>query len=520
MDLFGPNTRLDVAGNYNIKTGKLDEDRTEYERETAKAVIKENQLVVPLFRDDGSVGLETILEPEVEDSIFNQKGILSDLKNGIIIPYDFVEVPKEDFVAPFGGSFEQKKRYEQAYTKFLARPDFFYVKLKGNNAHLIPVDVKSSDQITDARQISQFNSAMLYFHSNYMKNIVKYFKEVRNLNVVLENGFYLIRNSQRDSGDLEDYIKNNLRDHISIKLRKGEHAGIGFKEGIVNLTINKDEFASDMDYDFSTISESEMIAHFSFIKNRITPFTLYPVSKKSFNGFNGGNKPIFRLNYIAGHKIRTYNPKIDEYQNQITWIHAMQNEELMKKAHIIGKIADDRRLTTLKAELESKKKELNKMLKKREEKSHKFHSESRTALRNNRRFSRRVANMNREINKIENSIEKIKKIIKKERDDDYRKDVKRGMKEWNEQANKKRISLVAKLERYRKELAKKRNKWKIEDEELNEFMYQFQLNCLMEGMFDIAEKPMFHSPAELYMQFGTRKVMRVLMYNSFELEVE
>lgn len=350
VDIFGPNTRLDPRSRRNTP-----------ERDIISAILPRNEVLFPLFSQiDNRVSLETHLL-ELESNKFTSNKSLKNISGGTIIPYDFIEIPTKDFITQVQN---RKLQYRTNYKKFVARPDFLYVDTKSNEneAHIYPIDIKTGSQLEDIRQTSMYNTAMLYFHSTYMQTIVKHFKN-KGLKVILENGFHIINNSNsnntnsQSSKKLEDYIKMNLKNCIPNNLGENDHAGIEFTNGNLKLIINgESKFDSDLDYSVFPITENKMIEYFRFIKRRLANFTTYPNPILSFNGFFQNNKMINRLSFNPNHYIgiKTGNPSIEEIENEIEQIYAMNPKALIEKGPGIQLSTNERILNNLNRELKKK----------------------------------------------------------------------------------------------------------------------------------------------------------------------
>ncbi len=496
-NLLGPHTKFDP--NYFKKN--LEED-------IIYNLSQKNQILIPFF--DGNL----IRFDFNNSNISLNENILKeyqDLKNGILIPYDLVEIPKEDLFLD-----EKHKSYKRfsndSQTKFISKPDFFYIKIEKENAHLYPIDIKESCQNGNGKQISQYNTATLYFHSNYLRNIVSELKKRLNLNIIFENGFYLSQNKNINANNkLEDYIKQNLKNKISHNLPQFEYAGIKIENSNVSLIINDLIFDSDLDYTFNEISESEMIFNFNHLKKRFSPIHLYPINLISICGFNGGNKPIIRLDYSPSSHIITQNPKIEELENQILRISALNQKDLLKFASNIEKSADENQLETLylKQELETKK--LKNLI--RNGSNLKARNYSKTFERKQNKFAKELEKKTNYIEEIQNEIQKLQKEIQIKREEKYFK----KKTQQNTNPEKIREDLITKLNNYRNPLIKKRKIWQKEDLDNNERIYQFNSNCLQENSFSLNNNPHFKTPLELYLQFK-EDVMQVNLFQQFIID--
>ncbi|MCA9496385.1 MAG: hypothetical protein KC589_05565 [Nanoarchaeota archaeon] len=507
VDIFGPNTRLDPRSK-----------RKTPERDIISAILPRNKVLYPLFSENGiKTSLEThLLELE---SPYSSSKIARNISGGTIIPFDFVTIPTRDFVTHVRN---KKLEYRSKFQKFIARPDFLYINTnKKGEAHIYPIDIKTGNTIDDIRQISMYNTAMLYFHSNYMQTIFKHFKN-QGLKVILENGYYLspeLNNEENNKEKLEEYIKINLKKCIPNNLNSDEHAALQFLDGNLNLIINgESKFESDTNFNLSTIRENNMIEHFRFVKSRIGKFVTYPNRIIAFNGFFENNKIINRLHYGPSYHfgIKTGNPIIEEIANEIEQIYAMCPNDLIEKGPGIQRSTNERILANLNRELNKKTKLMYDMQSQRIENSTRHFKESKANMRNNNRFATKLNNVYEEIGKLQNEIEKISSEVQWEREKNY-EPVNKNSREYHNRAESIRTNLITKLENHRKELLQKKYKWMQEDEINNELIYEFNLNCLKTSDFIFADSPQFPTPTELYLQFKTREIMKILTYTSFQL---
>lgn len=392
MDVFGPYTRLAKPNHeYN--------ERISLEQAVADNIARDNMLLVPSFGDNGRV----YFDKRTPDSYCGGERIfqrINDLSGGIIIPYDFVEIPKDDFSYPMDlKGVHNRYVYKDVNQKFISRPDFFYVQDIDKKAHLIPVDVKGSYDrcsVDDIRQISQYNTAMLYFHSNYFSKIVEYLRGQGFDEVVFENGFMLKTDkvkvlndgiegfSDRETYDrlrmanflylttllnlpqfniengeflvheeksrfsegrekLEEYIREHLKNSISNNLPDRVHAGLRMISGELGLTIDSEYlFLTNNDFAAEQIKEIDLIQRIMFAKNRLREYTVYPNAIFSINGFNGGSNPINRFTYYPGTLIDTGYPLIEEIENRFNRLCSLTDDEIMDSqgAIVVNKIYD------------------------------------------------------------------------------------------------------------------------------------------------------------------------------------
>ncbi len=380
MDVFGSYSRL-------AKPNSELNERFSLEQAVADSLARENSLLIPSFGDNGRVYFKYKYPDEYcgNGRIFQK---IDDLSGGLIIPYDFVEIPENDFSNPTEISgLHNSYVYKDINQKFIARPDFFYVQNIDGNAHLFPVDVKGgydTCNVDEIKQISQFNTAMLYFHSNYFFNIIEYLRNNGYEDIIFENGFILKTdkvkilnegleglsdretgmnlnitmglfsllsyyfNFSLENGDyfvheresrftqgrimLEDYIKENLKKSISHKLSENVFAGIILKSNSLKLAIEPDEFfVSDIDYSASAIKETELLQRIMFAKNRLRPYTVYQNAIQSINGFNGDDRPINRFHYHPASYIDTGYPDLEALGNQIHNLWGLTDDEIMDR---------------------------------------------------------------------------------------------------------------------------------------------------------------------------------------------
>jgi hypothetical protein len=298
------------------KRSRVSESK-DLERKVFEAFSKTNSSIDPIFVDK-RVYL-SVNKPSSNQVIVSNELLLnpffSSFKNGMIVPFDYAEIPREDFVGSQGRGDE--------YQKYIARPDFLYIESLEGKAHIFPIDVKTgrgeNRGISKVNQISMLNLAMLHFHSKYMRKIVDYLRK-DNEKVVFENGFFLFGetpDSCRTS--LEDYIGKNLPNSVKKRDRDQNRLRVEIVNERPVMKIGEGNyFDSNMEFNFKLIYENDIINHFSFVKNRFGEKVTYPNVILSIDGFNGGRRPVYRLDYDPSSHIRTFNPMIEMIERDIS----------------------------------------------------------------------------------------------------------------------------------------------------------------------------------------------------------
>lgn len=506
VDIFGADTRL-----------------SKLERTVAEAVIRNNEVLYPSFVD-GDVHIHTYKSNEFFRNKYTQNSALSFLKGGLIIPFDFVNIAQKDFVMPFKKGVSGVD-YEISYLKFLSRPDFFYVDFSDGNAHVFPIDVKTrfreKNPERDISQISMYNTAMLYFHSNYMQNIVEYLKGSLGLNVIFENGFFLF-GEKRNSGRvfLDSYIRNNLPNCVKKRDADEGYLGIRIEDGkpVLNLDLQEDSFITSLDYSFSTIAEAKLINHFGFIKNRLNDFTIYPNFVYSINGFNGGRKPICRLDYDPSSHVRTFNPVVDVIEDEIEDIAGMSPQDIFKLSFDLSASSDERKLNRLRAYLESKEYVREGLVERKFIFNQSTKGSVKERARRNKWYLDNFNSLERSIFETRSMIQNLEESVYTRRELNYETRVKPGSPEWNLESLRLRNFLIHKRRSELQYLKKKSVEWEKEDDDNTEKLFNFNLRCAESGKFNLATSPILPAPTELYMQFKSEMIAKVLLFNAYDLD--
>lgn len=500
-DIFGPDTRI-----------------TRDERNIAQKLVKGREVIYPIFDDDNLISICSG-NPISGDKSDLGVEFFSMFKKDLIIPFDFTRIPRQDFMVPTSN----KKiigEYKAEYRKFIARPDFFYVGFDNEKAHLFPIDLKSSNS-KNIHQTSMMNSAMLYSHSDYMQHIVNYLKENFNSKVILENGFFLFDDEYRVSNkeSLEGYINNFLPK--SIKQRgKNVNLGIEALDGNPKLVFDtEDLFKTNMDYQVSQISESNMIAYFSFIKGRFSNTTIYPSAVSSINGFNGGRKPIFRLNYNPETRIKTFNPEIGFIEDDIERIYEMTPEEIINYhfSSLPSKIELDstgKMLDTLKMELEAKKR--NKSFRIQKKLEEEFELGSNESMKS---YESSIVKLDKKIINLENKIEKVSKDFFLKREEVYLQNIpKKGSLELSDFYIQIKNALIGSMSKELEEQKMKTLAWRKKDINLNKFLSKFHLNINLNSDLELSSNSYLPLPMELYMQLKSKEIMKINLFNSYNVK--
>lgn len=492
-DIFGPDTRINRQ-----------------EREVAQRLISGRDIAYPIFDGNKLISVYGDSIGGTIDSLGSK--VFGSFEKEMIIPFDFIKIPRKDFLVPIVNK-RKIREYRSEYRKFIARPDFFYVGFENDVAHVFPVDLKSSDT-KGINQISMYNSAMLYFHSNYMQEIVKYLKNDCKSNVILENGFFLFDDDSRDDNrvNLEKYIKNFLLGSVQRRDMQEEDLGISFIEKGPELLVGaKSPFVSNNNFDSSELSESKLISYFAFIKGRLSKTTIYPNAVYSINGFNGGRKPIRRLDFNPESYIKTYNPEIDIIEAEMARIYEMAPGELFDTYHLSNLSFDERRLERLELELKAKERDKGFRIQKR------IDENLGSSNKSSRKFAVNIGRLEKRIKSIETEISKVRGEVLNDRELAHQTKPRKGTSSWHSKSVEIRDFLISKRVQELERQKKKEMEWRKKDVKLSKSISDFHLMCMLEENFDLANQPYFSLPSELYLQLHPYKLMRVLSYNSFNL---
>ncbi len=493
-DIFGPDTRINRQ-----------------ERRVAERLVSGRDIAYPIF--DGNK-LISVYGDSVGGDVNNLgSDIFSSFEKGVIIPFDFIDIPRKDFLVPIANK-RGIREYRSEYRKFIARPDFFYVGFEDGLAHIFPVDLKSSET-KGINQISMFNTAMLYFHSNYMQKIVSYLKNNCDSKPVFENGFFLYEEEYQNSNkiNLEKYIQDFLHTSVQRRDSEEENLGVSFVDGKPKLTINPESsFTTNNDFEFTPISESKLISYLAFIKGRLSGTTTYPNSVCSINGFNGGRKPIRRLDFHPSTHIKTYNPDIELIETEMQRIYEMSPCELFETYHLSNLSFDEGRLEKLEVELEAKERDRSFRVQKRIDEN--LGNSTNKSLKI---FEVNIGRLEKRINAIEDEILKVKQEVLTDREMNHQIKPKKGSSLWYSKSVDIRDSLISKRVQELKKQKEKALLWMEKDIKLSKSISDFHLRCMLEEDFSLATEPYFSLPSELYLQFHSHKLMRVLSYNAFNL---
>ena len=383
VKVFGPDTKLKRGGNKK-KKGSFSEF------EVANVIVENNQILYPTFIDE-NIRFTHVVQGPVNTKYSASGDGINFLKDSLIIPFDFVRIPHEDFLVPrkvkkqvnkerLPPAYKAKKKerrtiweYKLEYEKFISRPDFFATLFKGNKAHLFPVDVKqdlkSNNDERSVRQISMYNTAMLYHHSKYMQKIVNYLKDNMGCEVVFENGFLLSARNDGNQKNLEDKLKKIIENGGKFF---DENVGIVLGENVPPELVVSDEVLCapyHSEVEMSVIEESSLVNRIGHIKNRITDKTVYPVDVFFINGFNKHGEAIPRLEYVPGSYVATYNPWLNVINEELNRVALMSYDDLFKDFTKLFRTKNLRVLRDMQIRLKSKQLELQRLREKDEKMS-------------------------------------------------------------------------------------------------------------------------------------------------------
>lgn len=492
-DIFGPDTNLKI-----------------HERNIAEKLARGREILYPIFDDKKLVSLYNF-EAKNKSSNFSID-ILSTFNKDLIIPFDFINIPNSDFMSPKINS-RNVRAYAAEYKKFIGKPDLFYVGFDENNAHVFPVDLKSRKSYATVKQLSQLNTSMLYYHSNYMRKIVSVLNRKYANKVIFENGFYLFEEDylEFENSDLEMYVKKYLPKVISKKHLTKKYLGINFENNKVELVTNTDLiFDTKLNYDVKLMKESDRISYMKFVKNRLNKTTTYPNRVLSFSGFNGNDEVIKRLDLDPTSMIGTYNPEINILQKQIEEISKMSVGEVYERFETINISFHESQLVKLETLLVAKKRDLNFRVLNRLEDSNLSNS-------NLNVFSNTLKREESSIQKLEFEISQVKKKVFQIRDDRYLNKIEKGSSEWYLESLDFRNSLINNLDFEIKRESKKLESWNKKDRKLTDVLSDFYLNSLFNENFTLATNSYFPLPTELFLQFNSQDVMKIALYNSYKI---
>ncbi len=537
------------------------------EKRVVSGIASSENILYPRFVDNDILMTTTSMPEEIT-------------RHGVYAPFDFINVPPriKDFIA--GESSEEDDFFtNDEKKKFVARPDMFHIRFEGGKAKISPVDVKGEndepnvsqmgifntamlsdpsklpeetirlikeiygakvviedgearfeppieieekDNRPNISQLSMYNTAMLFYHSRYMQEIVRYVREKYNVEVVFENGTYLSENdSSKQQQLLESYF---ARYHLG--LVKGAHEfdtqqlGLefdGLKPSLVQRRRKREnKFESLFEgMHFSTISEIQLGLHFGFIKNRIGKDTIYPNRICSINGFNGGNKPIHRLRYYPNSHIKTFDPMISILTQSLEEICQVRDigEFLRREQSQKGETFEDTFLRRKKLDYELAKIRLIRFLDDSWESGY-YEKEGDKSDNVLNRYHHHKEHLEKQIELARKNFIDARMIMRYRNKRKHNKFPPEGSKEWNSISAKIRQKIIEERMREIEKLNRNLSWWEEGDMRNTSRIGAFNYRCRDHFTFgdDVG------LPTELYLQLRDGEVARVLLYNSKVIE--